>query len=294
MLRQGIEINAAVLMDLHIILTDQCTAEVVGYHLEDGHGTGGFKGDLRPQAVLAEDVLLDLAQGRSFAHHGKGLVLQPFQRDDPVGGPRLGRGALQQGFRIFLRDGQKDLFLPEGDIFILGHLRLRQCQEPQVQLTGTDEILLGVDAGLPQLDGHIREPLPEGGIDPGKHICAALRRQADGQAVSAALDLVLQAVVGILPDEQDLPGGLQIDLTGFGGLPSAAGADEQRSMQLVFQPEDLLGKGRGRDEKPLGRFCQAFLIRDGNDVFQFFQVHKTSLRRAEMQLQSSFCKVCKV
>ena len=29
MLRQGIEINAAVLMDLHIILTDQCTAEVV-------------------------------------------------------------------------------------------------------------------------------------------------------------------------------------------------------------------------------------------------------------------------
>ena len=52
MLRQGIEINAAVLMDLHIILTDQCTAEVVGYHLEDGHGTGGFKGDLRPQAVL--------------------------------------------------------------------------------------------------------------------------------------------------------------------------------------------------------------------------------------------------
>lgn len=76
--------------------------------------------------------------------------------------------------------------------------------------------------------------LPEGGIDPGKHICAALRRQADGQAVSAALDLVLQAVVGILPDEQDLPGGLQIDLTGFGGLPSAAGADEQRSMQLRF------------------------------------------------------------
>ena len=88
MLRQGIETNAAVLMDLHIILTDQCTAEVVGYHLEDGHGTGGFKGNLRPQAVLSEDVLLDLAQGRSFAHHGKGLVLQPFQRDDPVGEPR--------------------------------------------------------------------------------------------------------------------------------------------------------------------------------------------------------------
>lgn len=115
-----------------------------------------------------------------------------------------------------------------------------------------------MDAGLPQLDGHIREPLPEGGIDPGKHICAALRRQADGQAVSAALDLVLQAVVGILPDEQDLPGGLQIDLTGFGGLPSAAGADEQRSMQLVFQPEDLLGKAEGVMKSRSAAFVRLF------------------------------------
>ena len=161
MLRQGIEINAAVLMDLHIILTDQCTAEVVGYHSKmvmarvASKATCGRRPFWRKMSSWIwrrVEASLIMAKG-SFCSVPEG---------DPVGGPRLGRGALQQGFRIFLRDGQKDLFLPEGDIFILGHLRLRQCQEPQVQLTGTDEILLGVDAGLPQLDGHIREPLPEG------------------------------------------------------------------------------------------------------------------------------------
>lgn len=103
-----------------------------------------------------------------------------------------------------------------------------------------DHLLLAVYAKLMRLNDNIRISLVKCGVNVGKHLTAAARREANGKAALLGICHVIYEVVGALLDPQDFPGIVQINLSDLGGAHIYLAAVKKRCPKLLLQPQKLL------------------------------------------------------
>ena len=154
--------------------------------------------------------------------------------------------------------------------FVIAQLRF--APETDVDLLGAQRFVLHVRPGLVQRPRHAREfglELFEQARDRSPHRRAD---DADPQpAHFAAVDLAdgvdrhahLGQQFGCLHHQR---------LAGHRQFERAGGAGEQFDSQLALELHDLLAQRRLRNMQPFGRAREALFFRNGEEVFQLFQV----------------------